>query len=91
MASSKVTNELPDDPKLLEMVGRLAIRHGQLDHQLKMVIKTLKNIDPETAVDQHDFTTTNLRDEIKLLTKKRFGVESDVYRQLVGRLINKVS
>ena len=36
-----ITNEIPDEPKLLEAMGRVAIRHSQLNSMLTYVLKTL--------------------------------------------------
>ncbi len=42
---------LPEDEKLLSTLGIMSIRHGQLEHVLKMTIKTLGNLSIEEALD----------------------------------------
>ena len=41
---------IPEDKRVLEAIGKIAIRHGQLDYSMKMAVRTLSRVtevDPE--------------------------------------------
>jgi hypothetical protein len=41
---------LPSDPSEVVAIGKVAIRHGQLDHGLKLTIKSIRGISVEQAL-----------------------------------------
>lgn len=44
-----VVFDLPDSPELLAAIGKVSLRHAQLDHQLRLLIKTLARVSVATA------------------------------------------
>jgi hypothetical protein len=42
--ANKIILDLPENLDLLAAVGKVAIRHGQLDHVLRMTVKTITRI-----------------------------------------------
>jgi hypothetical protein len=77
---------IPDDPRLLAAIAKVAITHGQLDLILKMTIKTLTNVTPKEARDATEFQSSReLRQRVKKLAKKRLG-ESDTLVRLEALL-----
>ena len=42
---------MPEDPAVLAAVGKIALRHGQLDHVLRMTIKSLTGVSMNEALD----------------------------------------
>ena len=42
---------IPDDPAVVAAVGRIALRHGQLDYILRMTIKTLAGLSIQDGLD----------------------------------------
>ncbi|WP_300297343.1 hypothetical protein [Ferrovibrio sp.] len=70
----KVTHALPDEPEVLAAIGRIALRHGQLDNQLKMLIRSLTGVSKEEALDATRRNgSSELRDRINKLARKRLG------------------
>ena len=67
-----VNLSLPDDTRLLEAAGRVALAHGQLELMLRMTIKTLTGL----TVDEALYATENSKnwelrkDIIRLFNKK---------------------
>jgi hypothetical protein len=43
---------LPHDPAEVVAIGKVAIRHGQLDHGLKLTIKSIRRISVEQALTE---------------------------------------
>jgi hypothetical protein len=41
---------LPNDPSEVVAIGKVAIRHGQLDHGLKLTIRSIRGISVEQAL-----------------------------------------
>jgi hypothetical protein len=63
----------PGDP-ILVAIGKIAIRHGQLDYSLKMTVRTLAGISIIEAVDATERQSSSaLRDRVRKLARKRFG------------------
>jgi hypothetical protein len=63
----------PGDP-ILVAIGKIAIRHGQLDYSLKMTVRALAGISITEAVDAtHRQSSSALRDRVHKLARKRFG------------------
>ncbi len=62
-------DELPD-AETLASLGRVAIRHSQMDDQLKMTIKTMLNLAPEEARIEYLRTSAEgLRKRVEALAK----------------------
>lgn len=78
---------LPEDQDLLAALGKVALRHEQLNHALKMTIRSFTNITPQEVLDatQHEGTRT-LRERIKKLAKKRLG-EGEALLKLQALLV----
>jgi hypothetical protein len=65
---------LPDDPKVLAAIGKIALRHGQLDNALKMVIKDLTGTTIQEALDATERQgSRDLRERVRKLARKRIG------------------
>ena len=65
---------IPDDPKILEALGTVSVRHGQLDHILKMTVKTLGDLTIAEARDATAFeSSSSLRERIRKLARQRLG------------------
>lgn len=63
----------PGDP-ILVAIGKIAIRHGQLDYSLKMTVRTLAGISIIEAVDATERESSRaLRDRVRKLARKRLG------------------
>ena len=69
-----MTFHIPADPRVLTAVGEVAIRHGQLDHILRMTIKTLAGLTPQQALDATaSHGSALLRERIGKLANQRLG------------------
>lgn len=69
--------KLPDDEKLLAAVGTVALRHTQLDHVLRMMIKSFLGSNVKEALDATEgLTSSELRETIKRLAKQRLPDEA---------------
>lgn len=69
-----VTHRLPEDREVLSAIGTLALRHSQLDNQLKMLIKDLAGVTKEEALDATAREgSRELRDRVRKLAKRRLG------------------
>src|ERR1700730_15678142 len=65
---------VPEDPAWLQAFGRVTIVHAQLDHILRMTIKTLAGITIEVAMDATEREPSSLlRERIRKLAKARLG------------------
>jgi hypothetical protein len=62
------------DPAFLQAIGEVSICHGQLDHMLKMTIKTLTEVTVEEALEATEGATAAvLRKRVHKLARKRLG------------------
>ena len=62
------------EPDVLQAVGRIALRHSQLDHMLKLTIKSLSGITVQQALHATAFEgSTVLRERIRKLARKTLG------------------
>jgi hypothetical protein len=65
---------LPGDRDLWEAIGLVAIRHAQLDHMLRMTVKTIEGLSVKEALDATDRQSSReLRTRVRSLVKKRIG------------------
>ncbi len=49
-----ITLDIPTDPALLAAVGKVALRHGQLDYVLRMTVKSILKLSIRDALDATD-------------------------------------
>lgn len=49
MSAKVLSFHLPNDTELLAALGRVAVRHGQLEYMLRMLIKSLRGLEIEEA------------------------------------------
>ena len=69
-----VHHGLPEDEQLLAAIGRISLRHGQLDNQLRMLVKDLTGVSKEEALnDTQREGSTQLRERVRKLAKTRLG------------------
>jgi hypothetical protein len=71
----------PENPEQLQALGLVAIRHGHLHHQLRMLLKTLAEVSVEDAMDataREPFGA--LCDRVRRLAKQRLGEGSELVR-----------
>jgi hypothetical protein len=65
---------LPKDPAVLVAIGRVAIRHGQLNHGLKLTIRSIRGISVEQALAETKRKSPHqLRALIEEHARDRFG------------------
>ncbi len=78
---------LPEDQELLAAIGKVALRHEQLNHVLKMTIRSFAEITPQEVLDATQYEgTRSLRERIKKLAKKRLG-EGEALLKLQALLV----
>lgn len=62
----------PDDPAILAAVGKVAIRHGQLDHVLRMTVKIILGLSRQAALDATARQgSRELRERVRKLAKQK--------------------
>ena len=65
---------MPEDSELMAAVGAASVRHGQLDHVLRLTVKTILGLSPREALLATDRqTSSELRKRVRLLAKQRAG------------------
>ena len=65
---------LPKDPAVIVAIGKLAIRHGQLDHGLKLTIRSIRGISVEQALAETKRKSPHqLRALVEEHARNRFG------------------
>jgi hypothetical protein len=65
---------MPDDTSVLAAIGKIAIRHGQLEHSLKMAVKTFSDVSIEEAIDATARQGgRDLRERVRKLARSRLG------------------
>lgn len=73
---SMILLELPEDPKLLQAIGRVAVAHGQLEYILRMTIKVLSGLSVQEALDATSKKGVyDLRKKIKKLFEQKSANE----------------
>jgi hypothetical protein len=64
----------PKDTEVLAGLGRVTIRHGQLDFALRVCVKDLAGVTAEEAIDATDRQTfRELRERVRRLARQRIG------------------
>ena len=77
---------IPDDPKILEILGIISLRHAHLDYILRMTVKSLGGVTIRQALDATAFEGSGaLRERIRKLAKRKLG-ESKAFIQLQALL-----
>src|ERR1700730_9932914 len=72
---------IPEDPTVIGAVGRIALRHGQLDYILRMTIKTLGGLSIQDALDATArLGSRELRERIRKLARQRLGEGAPLLR-----------
>jgi len=70
----KVTSWVPDDPVLLAAIGKIAVRHGQLEYCLRMTIKSLTGADVGKSLRETELKNfKELRCRVKKEARQRIG------------------
>jgi hypothetical protein len=65
---------LPEDPLVLAAIGKIALRHGQLDYHLKMTVRTLTDTTIPEAIDATERQSSrDLRERVRRLARMRIG------------------
>ena len=65
---------IPDDPKILEALGTISLRHSFLDHILRMTVKSLTGISIQDAMDGTAFQgSSTLRKRILRIARDKLG------------------
>ena len=73
---------LPKDEATLAAIGKIALRHGQLDYAFKMTVRTLAGVSHDEAVAATAMQgSRELRRRVRNLARKRFG-DADVLVRL---------
>jgi hypothetical protein len=82
--------DIPEDQMLQAAVGRIAIRHGQLDHVLRMTIKTFRGITIKAAMTEtRRWGSSRLRECIEELAKEKLGQHESAALKELKRLLKK--
>jgi hypothetical protein len=72
---------LPHDPAEVVAIGKVAIRHGQLDHGLKLTIKSIRRISVEQALTETRRKSPHqLRALVEEHARNRFGEAPNLVR-----------
>jgi len=83
-----VSLKIPTETKLLEAAGRVALSHAQLEHFLRMTVKSLSGLSLQEALDAtKTMKVYELREKIKKLFKQKTRDESEKTR--LDALLNK--
>lgn len=86
--TSMVSLEIPTDAELLQAAGRVALAHGQIEHTLRMTVKSLSGLSVQEALDATDtMKVYELREKIKKLFKQKSCDESA--KTKLDALLNK--
>jgi hypothetical protein len=73
--TARVIFGIPEDKELLAALGELSIKHGHLDHILKMTIRTLSGVSIEEALNNTTWRlgSAKLRKKIRKTAKDKLG------------------
>jgi hypothetical protein len=85
-----IDTNMPEDRDLQAAVGRLAIRHGQLDHILRMMLKSIDDITAEEAWSRTGRMTSGLLCQcVRKAAKAAIG-ETDAF-MLIDALLSEAA
>lgn len=66
--------QIPENSELIAAMGEVAIRQGQLEHVLKLTLKSTLSISVKEALDATEFSSSSdLRKRVRRLVKQRIG------------------
>lgn len=66
--------DIPENPAWLAAWASVSLRHSQLDHILKMSVKTFADLSIKDALDAMAFNPSSmLRERVRKLARKRLG------------------
>jgi hypothetical protein len=69
-----VAFHIPEDRKLLAALGEISLRHGHIDHVVKLLIKTFSDLTIQETMDATAREGSwNLRDWVKKLARGKLG------------------
>lgn len=78
---------LPDTPELLAAIGKVSLRHAHLDHQLRLLIKTLARVSVATArLATMGYMSRKLREEALRLGRQEMRGNGRALLQLQALL-----
>lgn len=76
-----VHHGLPTDERVLAAIGKIALRHGQLDNQMRLLVKDLTGVSKPEALDATlREGSGQLRERIRKLARMRLGDGSALVR-----------
>jgi hypothetical protein len=76
----------PDNEELSAAIGRIAIFHGQMDHILRMTVKSILGLSVREAIDATRRQGSHeLRERVRKLAKQKLG-ESEAIVKLASLL-----
>jgi hypothetical protein len=78
--------EIPDECAILAAVGRIALRHSQLDYVLRLILKDAGDLEFSEAMrDSKLDRATKLRERVRKCIKDRVGEDISKLDRLLGR------
>ncbi len=84
-----IVGSLPQDPQIRAALGAVAVRHGQLDYALRMMVKSISGIGLDPALDATEgMSSRELRRLIRKMARKKLGDASNSYL-LVAALLTR--
>src|SRR6185295_20285174 len=88
MSTEMLRLRLPTDPGLLAAAGRVALAHGELQHVLRMMIKSISNYTVQKALDETQNTNMST---LRRWIEERFGrqIETDAIKQQMHELLER--
>lgn len=88
MPAPRISLEIPDDEKLLNALGRLAVAHGNLELVQIMCLKTLEHLDAGSALKKYRRKrSADIREKIKKLVQARIDVKITVHVKKQEKLL----
>jgi len=85
-----IIGSLPQDQKIFAALGAVAVRHGQLDYALRMMVKSISGIGLGQALEATEGKGSHeLRRLIRKMARKKLGDASNSYL-LVEALLTRV-
>lgn len=85
--ANMIVPSLPQDPQVRAAIGDVAVRHGQLDYALRMMVKSISGIGLDPALDATEGKSSrDLRQLIRKMAKKKLGAASNSFLLLEALL-----
>jgi hypothetical protein len=74
MGVRMISFHVPDDPEWLQAYGTVSVRHAHLDYILRMMVKTLADVEISEALDAtRREGSAALRERVRKLAKTKLG------------------